>query len=318
MVSLFETSPTIATAWAQLLGAAQKSKHVTTVRVVGSAFRSNLAKEHVYISSAITSGNRLYDVAEELGITPQELMADKDTFNNRVKQPNIKDAIALAEQWQKKTGGVVVSPAIFEARELGWGQDDYMNLWLMEHIIPQTTKMVMMDGWQYSNGAVKEYLTALLMKAGYHDRQNIDIVDEQGKTLPFDVAYELLTEAAYKLNNVGMPPKTQAHALHVIALLNLPASKPLKTPVGYADLLDFDRDHYQAVHTKAEAFLYEMQNTDLLDTVEPTFVDVGGTGKLQHKIPEASVQLLASHAGEGAFAAALQALQAERKQSVAI
>ena len=310
MVSLFEESPHVKTAWMQLLDAAEQSKHLASVKVVATAFRANLAKQHVYISSAITSGNRLYDVAEAMGITPQELMADKEMFNTKVKQPNIKDAIALAEKWQKETEGVVVSPAIFEARELGWGQDDYMNLWLMEHIIPQTTKMVMMDGWQYSNGAVKEYLTALLMKAGYGDRQTIDIFDEKGSPLSLDVAYALLTDAAYKLNMLGMPPKTQAQTMHIIDWLDIPAtSKPLKTPVGFKDLLDFDRAHYREIKTKADAFLHEVQDTGLLDGIEPAFVFLGGTGKLQQRIPDTSLALLATHAKEGAFAEAIQALR---------
>jgi hypothetical protein len=318
MSSLLETTPTINSAWAKLKFEAEQSTNAPQVRVVGSAFRSNLADEYLYISSAITSGHRLYDLAEELKITPNDLKADKALFNDMVKGPNIKRALLIAEEFQKQTpNGVVISPAIFEAAELGWGQADYMNLWLFEHIIPQTTKMVMTDGWQFSDGAIKEYLTALMIKAGFGERQNIEIVNQEGSALTLDKAYEELTAAMYRLNRVHMPENAQAQALHTISWIKNSldlGSMNISPPAGFSDVRRFDLKNYQNTHQRAEAFLYEMRGNELLKFIEPAFVTIGGTGRLQYEIPNESIAILELNAScEGLFAESLRKFREARE-----
>ncbi len=296
MNSLLEQQSTLNSAWAKLRFEAEQSKFASQVKVVGSAFHANLATEYLYISSAISTGNLLYDVAKELNITPNELKADKEKFDQMVKRPNIERAIAIAKAFQILTPhAVVVSPAIFEAQDLGWGQADYMSLWLFEHIVPQTTKMIMTDGWQFSDGAIKEYLTALMIKAGFGERSNIEIVDQENKVLTLDKAYEILTEAMYRLYSLQMPENSQAQALHIIAQIVIGfdiTNKNIVPPAGYTSVLDYDKENYERFYNKAEAFLYEMKDRDLLSSIEPAFVTIGGTGRLQYQIPSTSITIL--------------------------
>jgi hypothetical protein len=316
MTSLLEHAPTLNSAWAKLKFEAEQSQYAPQVRVVGSAFRANLASEYIYISSAISTGNRLYQVAKDLNITPNELKADKDKFNELVKRPNIESAIAIAEAFQSQyPNAVVVSPAIFEANELGWGQPDYLNLWLFEHIIPQTTRKVMTDGWQYSDGAIKEYLTAVMMKAGFGERSNIEIVDQQDKLLAFDKAYQILTEAMYQLNSIRMPENSQAQALHMMGHIESGFDRTIRNAsslAGYSRVWDFDRVNYRRFYQKAEAFLYEMKDSGLLKSIEPAFVAIGGTGKLQYEIPDASVAVLENALSDYSFSEVLSNLRKNR------
>ena len=184
------------------------------VLTVGKAYQSVMGEEWTYISSAITSGKRLYDVAAAEATTPDELRKDKAKFFKMVIEPNIQEAIAFAQEWSESHSGATISPAVFEAGKLRWTQDEYMAMWL-DTIHNKATRIVMMDGWEYSNGGVLEFVQAFLMKTGLTEKSEIEILKQDGSPLTLKEAAERITEAAYYVQRYDAP-LTQLEALHKI------------------------------------------------------------------------------------------------------
>lgn len=192
---------------------------IKEITVVESAYDSVLCKDFTYVSTPITSGAILYKALDDAGLKDLDLLRqDKAYFYQHVIKPNI-DAAELVAHTMLSLGGAVIAPAAFEAKSLGWGQDEYMGLWL-DTIERKATRLAMVDGWEYSNGGCEEYLQALLMQAGRRDRNTIAIVDAQGKTIRHDTALQLMSSAITNLLNRGFTPITLIRVLHRCCILH--------------------------------------------------------------------------------------------------
>lgn len=125
--------------------------------------RSNLA----YLSMPITSGVRYYKVFEHYNVKTVEELAAKgeDLFYEEIIRPNIEEGIALADELEDKIGKPIVAPSVFEAKKQRWSQKEYMFLWyrVFENRIDE---VYMMDGWEYSNGGVQEFVRGLEIQFG--------------------------------------------------------------------------------------------------------------------------------------------------------
>jgi hypothetical protein len=194
-------------------------ERVREISVVESAYDSVLCADFTYVSTPITSGAILYAALEEAGLsTLEELRLDKDRFYNQVILPNIKAAESVASA-MLNLGGAVIAPAVFEAKALSWGQDEYMGLWL-DTIERKATRIAMVDGWEYSNGGCEEYLQALLMQAGRRDRNNIQIADARGEPISHLKALQLILAAIDNLTNLSFTPTTLARVFHRCILVH--------------------------------------------------------------------------------------------------
>lgn len=199
--------------------ASSEPARIREIGVVGTAYDSVLASEITYVSTPITSGAALYKAMDAAGVTdPAEFKRDRDHFTRTVIVPNLNAADAVAQR-MVAFGGAVIAPAAFEARSLGWGQDEYMGLWL-DVIERRATRLALVDGWQYSNGGAEEYLQALLMQAGRRDRCNMSIVDAQGEAMRHLQAITLLSGAVEDLIGRGFQPTTLARTLHRCVVLH--------------------------------------------------------------------------------------------------
>ena len=199
--------------------AAASPERLREVGVVGTAYDSVLAADITYVSTPITSGATLYAAMDAAGVSdPDELRRNGERFAREVVAPNIAAADAVARR-MVGMGGAVIAPAAFEARSLGWGQDEYMGLWL-DVIERRATRLALVDGWQYSNGGAEEYLQALLMQAGRRDRRDMEIVDARGDTLAHDDALDLLARAVADVHGRGFVPATLARVLHRCVVLH--------------------------------------------------------------------------------------------------
>ena len=188
-------------------------ERIREVGVVGTAYDSVMASEITYVSTPITSGRALYAAMDAAGVaTLEELRRDASFFRENVIDVNIAAADAVARA-MVAFGGAVIAPAAFEARSLGWSQDEYMGLWL-DVIERRATRLAMVDGWQYSNGGAEEYLQALLMQADRRDRTDISIVDARGDVIGHLAAIRLLADAVAHLIGRGFEPTTLAKVLH--------------------------------------------------------------------------------------------------------
>lgn len=193
--------------------ASSPPERIREITVVNSAYDSILSADFTYVSTPITSGAILYEAMDAAGAkTVDELKRDPARFGETVIGPNLKAAEDVARA-MLSFGGAVIAPAAFEARSLGWGQDEYMGLWL-DTIERKATRLAMVDGWEYSNGGAEEYLQALLMQAGRRDRTNIEIVDARGEPILHETALTLIGGAVRELVRRGFKPTILARVLH--------------------------------------------------------------------------------------------------------
>lgn len=196
-------------------------EHKLQAQFALAAFSTLKAREIAYISIPITSGKRLYDYMDKQGFkTQDEAKADHDAFFKHVVEPNLADGVKTSNAWAEKIDGTVVAPAEFEKKLRGqnaitWGQDAFMGMWI-PLIEEKITHMVMVDGWEYSNGSGEEYLQAVLMQLGCGKRDNIKILDNDGQTLPLDKGITLLAHAFMDVHGRGLKPHNMAETLAIL------------------------------------------------------------------------------------------------------
>lgn len=183
-----------------------------TIQIVWSAYRSVLSKEGhlVYVSTAISSGKRMYDVLQQLGCSYDELKNNyKEVLYKDIIQPNIEAGTALAKKLAQHEDAPVVAPAIFEAHSQRWSQDEYMGMWL-KMIEDNVGQMVMSPGWEYSNGGAEEYLLAMQMAYGLRSKTSIRVQDSEGNLMPLHRGLELIAQALLDLHNKGLKASSLA------------------------------------------------------------------------------------------------------------
>ena len=177
-----------------------------TVEIVWSAYRSVLSKEGrlAYVSTAITSGRRMWDAVLALGLKdPEQLKTHHpDVFRSDVILPNVAAGTGLARELAGQIDHPVVAPAIFEARKQRWGQDEYMALWL-KMIEENVGRIYMVPGWEFSNGGAEEYLHAAQMALGFRSRHDITPLDAQGRVIPIPTAADAIGRALLWLHERG-------------------------------------------------------------------------------------------------------------------
>ncbi len=174
-----------------------------------TAFGSLKAKEVVYISSPISSGKRLYDYMDACKCsTLEEAKKDWNEFFACVMLPNIEDGEDLSKALAEKSEGVVIAPTSFENKNVkSWRQNEYMSMWISV-IDRHVNRLVMIDGWEYSNGSSEEFMWAALMQMGFSSRKNIEIVDARGEILTLDQGLNLLSNALADMQKRGFQAKT--------------------------------------------------------------------------------------------------------------
>lgn len=127
------------------------------------SFRGNRRKHVAYVGMPITTGKRFYDVLSEHGVHTREELAT--LFGSRalfdlVIAPNVREGIALADQLGKRDDRLFIAPSVFEAKPWRWTDDAYMALWY--RVIGELAgSHVVMDGWEYSTGGVREVLFSM-------------------------------------------------------------------------------------------------------------------------------------------------------------
>lgn len=192
--------------------------HKLEIQFSLAAFDTIKAKDVCYVSVPITSGARLYSHMDARGIkTPEEAKKDRDAFFKGVIAPNIDSGERMAETLAQKNDCAVIAPTSFEKRfhsqkSTNWGQDEFMSLWI-GLIDAKVTKMVMIDGWEYSNGSGEEYLQAALMQMGRAGRSNISVVDTKGEALTPDKTIRLMADAFKDVHRRGLKARNMAETL---------------------------------------------------------------------------------------------------------
>lgn len=180
-----------------------------SIEIVLSAYRS-VVGDLTYVSMPITSGKKMYEILKSLGLKSQDELKTKmgnDFIYEQLIKPNIKTGTRSAEEVAKVNVGPVIAPAYFEARKQRWNQDEYMAMWLAM-IEEKVNRVVLLDGWEFSNGGSEEYLHSVQMQAGFRSRTNMEIVSQDMKGVTLDKGTTLIGAALEKLHDQGCRSET--------------------------------------------------------------------------------------------------------------
>ena len=125
------------------------------------AWRSAFGSRKVaYLSGPITTGPRFIDWWGETG---HALAPGSDEFAAGLRQyvilPNERDLQATAEILRGRNTEAVIEPASVFVTD--WSQQDYLILW-EEFITDHASRILLMDGWQFSAGCATEFCRAHL------------------------------------------------------------------------------------------------------------------------------------------------------------
>lgn len=146
--------------------------------VVLSAYRSFRGdrRSHIaYVGMPITSGRRYFDVLSDHNVKTREELTAKlgpKAFWELVIQPNIREGTCLADCLGETQGLLFIAPSVFEATQWHWSQEAYMSLWY--RVIGELAgSHYVMDGWEYSVGAVKEVVFSMILQWGIIRSYNV-------------------------------------------------------------------------------------------------------------------------------------------------
>ena len=141
------------------------SKRYDLVNLVIGAYRS-IRMPIAYVSMPISSGKLMYDVLEKKGMKTLEELAkiDPDSVYNEIILPNVLMGVEAADKVRSNLPKI--APSVFEGKKFRWSQEEYMALWFRV-IEERAREMYMTNGWQYSNGGVKEFTRAIEMQFGF-------------------------------------------------------------------------------------------------------------------------------------------------------
>jgi hypothetical protein len=149
-----------------------------------------------YLSAPITSGKRFSDWhARSNGDVSLSRPGRREEFEREVVAPNRERVRELVAELRRTCAGALIDPTAL-ADLPNWTQDDYRVFW-SRVIETFAGRVVLVDGWQYSNGCSYEFLTAL--------RKRIPAFDERQRPLPPAEGLRLLRAAIAELKGRAIP-----------------------------------------------------------------------------------------------------------------
>src|SRR5262249_30361444 len=144
------------------------------------------------------------DALEQTGMGLEQLQANSALFFELVVKPNTARTEAFRKSFSPRAlKKVFVPPAVFDG-EAEWSQPMFMTVFL-QLIESRIKRLRARDGWEYSNGCLKEFFLAFMMKAGYRARSDIDIVKQNGTPLDPCEAYRLIFHAMQRISKFKRP-----------------------------------------------------------------------------------------------------------------
>ncbi len=167
------------------------------VELVLSAYRA-IYSPFSYFSHAVTTGVRFYQVLKRHGVKSRQEL-NPDIVEKEIIRPNMEEAREKSGLLAAKTCFPIVVPGDFEEATANWPQEYSMQFWFA--VIDEKVKEIyMMDGWEYSNGAVQEFTRGIENRV---KSSSINVYNEKGNILSLEEGIEKLDEAIYELENNG-------------------------------------------------------------------------------------------------------------------
>lgn len=165
-----------------------------------------------YMSTSITTGLRFFKWYTEIGqYISHDINAYEISRKINVIDKNKEDAGKFLKEIQQKTSSYIINPTI----DLNLSETEYMLLW-SECIKKYVSKVIFTPNWEYSKGALAEFLVAKTNKVPCTD---IDL-----KPLSVNVALSLLDKSAKYLSNNGLKSDYQQNIAKL--LNNIKLEKP--------------------------------------------------------------------------------------------
>lgn len=162
-------------------------------------------KKFLYLSTPITTGPRYFAwYAEEGKSLVRDSEAYKKSHKQKVLLPNIEDSKKEVDNIYSLTVELIINPAVVE---LPLTQEEYMLLW-SETITNFVSKVVFAPGWQYSKGALLEYITCL--------RHRIPTLDNHLNEITIKRTLESLDLCKSFLNSVGLKSDFQENIYRLL------------------------------------------------------------------------------------------------------
>jgi len=156
-----------------------------------------------YLSGPITTGRRFLAWWQEIGRRLDFESADyKDQLRAAVIAPNEADLKLTAELLRAKGPEPVIEPASLFVSD--WTQGQYLELW-ESFIADHASRIILMDGWEYSAGCAAEFCRAHLEGVPTARLDGSPVVSRDG--------IEAIGRALAQVEGMGVPPSRLVEAL---------------------------------------------------------------------------------------------------------
>jgi len=174
----------------------------------------------VYLSGPITTGPRFVDWYRRIGRRLKANRAEYETSLRRdVIELNSRDIRDIAVRLRAELHEPVLEPASLFIDE--WTQDEYLTLW--SRVIDRfAARLIMMPGWEYSNGCAAE-----LHRAFVHD---LPVTTLDGVSLSLTQAIHLLRLAIEDIESDAVPVEKLESIADELTRLFRQRNRPLSTP----------------------------------------------------------------------------------------
>lgn len=177
---LAPSSPTVHTDFEKLLAA------------YGTAIVGRTA---TYVSTPLTTGERLSDWLQRSDPRPAKGPAYQEQLRRIVIEPNRQAASRFVARLRRNLHTVVIDPTALPDMP-GWSQRDYHSFW-GQVIEKYASKVVFMNGWNYSDGSTYEFLVAHTSQARTLDQAMRPLSRSKGR--------EMIRAAIRSLEQLGLP-----------------------------------------------------------------------------------------------------------------
>lgn len=122
----------------------------------------NIKRDYYYLSTPITTGKKFYETLKKYNVKERKELPEGVYFKEVILE-NIFDAQKVCDSLQKRGLEKIINPAKFDEMKHilkmnpKWHQEVYMGLW--EGVIMRFVKKIIFnEGWEYSSGAVQEWV----------------------------------------------------------------------------------------------------------------------------------------------------------------
>jgi len=150
------------------------------IAAIGTVVRRGCA---IYCSTPINTGPLYFQWLDRLGTDYENIDLTSHwhhaAHRTEVVAPNARRANEVCEWLRVHTGKVVINPAVLELA-VSWSQDEWRMFW-GRVIAVFSEYVVFVDGWEFSNGCVYEFMIAAEKGIPTFDERLVELSISNGR-----------------------------------------------------------------------------------------------------------------------------------------